>query len=445
MSKRVPPPPTDEAPISSEVVVEIVKKRLAAPRDPPPSGLTGFKPKNITGTARLDFDDDARPDPKASRDHRYEVEDESFDQRRDQKNSSYNNYGSRRDDDVAYGDRERDRQGYTEERSKNLRSSRDSERDYNDYSRDSKDQSSRYNSRNDPQAELVKPKYSAEPKYDAQPISSQSKGGQDHFDGAGGQARPQRMIPFDFAPILSSTYRNLRDFVLSPVDPGTIVRCYIERNRSGMNMLYPVFTLCADMEDGTGRELMACRKIAQSMTSYYVFSLKSEDLYRSREQRSRLYLGKLRHVSATEYVLFDDGTCMPNSKNSEDAVDEEEDDDNPAPSSSAMRETATNSSAQAKATGSGGAASGEGSLFRKELAVISFNTTTRPVQIGVRGCEVGVPAVADGFAAATDESIQHFGRNHTGIITTFRKARQAGLQNAAHYRKCFIMHEKASK
>jgi hypothetical protein len=76
-------------------------------------------------------------------------------------------------------------------------------------------------------------------------------------------------------------------------------------------MLAPFYSMCADLEDGTGRELMVCKKILQSRTSHYVFSLKSEDLYRKREQRSRLYLGKLRAISPFEYILYDNGIDTP--------------------------------------------------------------------------------------------------------------------------------------
>jgi len=63
------------------------------------------------------------------------------------------------------------------------------------------------------------------------------------------------------------------------------------------------------LADGTGRELMVCRKVMRSRSPHYVFSLKSEDLWRKREQRSRLYLGKLRATSANDYVLYDNGIC----------------------------------------------------------------------------------------------------------------------------------------
>ncbi len=107
--------------------------------------------------------------------------------------------------------------------------------------------------------------------------------------------------------IYKATYRELRHFVLSPCDPGTITKCYIERNRSGSNFFQPFYSLCADLEDGTGRELIVCRKVP-SLSSHYIFSLKQEDLWLKREKRSRLYLGKLRKTSSNDYVLYDHGT-----------------------------------------------------------------------------------------------------------------------------------------
>ena len=60
---------------------------------------------------------------------------------------------------------------------------------------------------------------------------------------------------------------------------------------------------------------MMCRKVFYSSTSHYIFSLKADDLYRKREQRSRLYLGKLRATGQDSYVLYDNGNiAIPESK-----------------------------------------------------------------------------------------------------------------------------------
>jgi hypothetical protein len=58
---------------------------------------------------------------------------------------------------------------------------------------------------------------------------------------------------FNFPAFLKSAKnRKLKSFLLSPIDPGYLVKCYIERDRSGTNMFAPMYTLCADLEDGTG-------------------------------------------------------------------------------------------------------------------------------------------------------------------------------------------------
>ena len=67
-------------------------------------------------------------------------------------------------------------------------------------------------------------------------------------------------------------------------------------------------TSTAFESDGTGRELMVCRKIIRSRSPHYVFSLKTDDLWRKREQRSRLFLvmkfntGRLSLFSNDKYV-----------------------------------------------------------------------------------------------------------------------------------------------
>lgn len=57
-----------------------------------------------------------------------------------------------------------------------------------------------------------------------------------------------KLYLYDFSPLLRATYRELRNFVLAPCPPGITMRCYIERNRSGVNMLSPFYSICADLE-----------------------------------------------------------------------------------------------------------------------------------------------------------------------------------------------------
>jgi hypothetical protein len=58
-------------------------------------------------------------------------------------------------------------------------------------------------------------------------------------------AAGKKLIIFDFRPILKSTYRELKSFVMAPAASGVIVRCYIERSRSVLSQQY---SLCADLE-----------------------------------------------------------------------------------------------------------------------------------------------------------------------------------------------------
>ncbi|KAH8054982.1 hypothetical protein JL722_8398 [Aureococcus anophagefferens] len=115
-----------------------------------------------------------------------------------------------------------------------------------------------------------------------------------------------RSIPF--------VLRKLHAFVLAPAPSGggVVVRCFIERNRSGRHALFPLYKLYADHEDGTGRLLVAARKLPGNGTSHYAFSTSPADLYKARGNRSRHYLGKLRANGATsEYTLFSAGDKPP--------------------------------------------------------------------------------------------------------------------------------------
>ena len=56
---------------------------------------------------------------------------------------------------------------------------------------------------------------------------------------------------------------DLKTFVSTPLccGPGTVLRCFIERDRSGTHKFSHVFSLYADLEDGSGRLLLAARKV----------------------------------------------------------------------------------------------------------------------------------------------------------------------------------------
>lgn len=77
-----------------------------------------------------------------------------------------------------------------------------------------------------------------------------------------GEAIGMRSRVFDTTTIPTGT-ADLKNFVCSPLrcGPGSVARCFIERNRSGTHTLSHVFSMYADLEDGSGRLLLAARKV----------------------------------------------------------------------------------------------------------------------------------------------------------------------------------------
>lgn len=95
---------------------------------------------------------------------------------------------------------------------------------------------------------------------------------------------------------------NMKAFLTQPLpkDVG-VVQCYIRRNKSGTNKLFPTYTLY--LKDGD-RFLMCSKKRPNNKTSNYLISMGENDLNRS----SSNYLGKLRsNFMGTEFQIFDDG------------------------------------------------------------------------------------------------------------------------------------------
>lgn len=132
---------------------------------------------------------------------------------------------------------------------------------------------------------------------------------------------PYKPTPFDVRSI-PFVLRKLHTFVHSPAPfgGGVVVRCFIERNRSGTNAFHPVYKLYTDHDDGTGRFIMAARKMPSSKTPHYVFSTSAADLYKSKANRGRNYLGKLRGNGATtSYVLYEKG-AKPGVSDAEDEI-----------------------------------------------------------------------------------------------------------------------------
>lgn len=107
-------------------------------------------------------------------------------------------------------------------------------------------------------------------------------------------AGPSVQVPPDLS--------NMRRFLTSPIPRQCgIIQCYIRRNKSGTNKLYPVYSLYLTEGDVF---LMASKKRPKNKTSNYLLSMDQNDLNRSGNN----YLGKLRsNFVGTEFQIFDDG------------------------------------------------------------------------------------------------------------------------------------------
>ncbi len=77
-----------------------------------------------------------------------------------------------------------------------------------------------------------------------------------------GEAIGVRSRVFDTSTIPTKRI-DLKKFVSCPLrtGPGTVLRCFIERDRSGIHKFSNMFSMYADLEDGSGRMLLAARKV----------------------------------------------------------------------------------------------------------------------------------------------------------------------------------------
>ena len=96
----------------------------------------------------------------------------------------------------------------------------------------------------------------------------------------------------------------------------------------------------------------------------------------------------------------------------------------------------------------------EVSLFRKELAVIYFNTKKRPAPLGIKGSEICIPtkrnindtSIIDSNLNKRAESKDTVGAPIGQTLQQpFQTIRDAGKQNEMFAKKCFIMHERTSR
>ncbi len=82
--------------------------------------------------------------------------------------------------------------------------------------------------------------------------------------------------------LIPSCGRKLRQFIKSPLcAPGrnTVLRCFVERRRIGVNTLTPEYCLFVDFGGGNAQLLLAARKILKSKTAQYTICADRKDLY----------------------------------------------------------------------------------------------------------------------------------------------------------------------
>ncbi|KAE9316192.1 hypothetical protein PF008_g19072 [Phytophthora fragariae] len=94
----------------------------------------------------------------------------------------------------------------------------------------------------------------------------------------------------------------LRSLVMrAPAQGSAAIRCYVERDRQGLNRLHPVFRLFLE----SGKQFLLCaQKRTSSKTSNYLMTMEQNPTSR----RSNLIVGKLRsNWTGSEYTMYDDG------------------------------------------------------------------------------------------------------------------------------------------
>jgi hypothetical protein len=444
------PPPRGPVPLSNEEMA-IIKKKVAPPKGPPPAGFANFKAPKKYGEEENHSDTHHRP-PSQRRQHGGEMSDEDENNFRDRRHlkQRYQN-----DEDEVGGHH---RQSRSEEKHHVHYPHQNDEIEDLDtednhwhppIKRNSTETTKRSSNRetepdDDEQQDRDfyrnKNRSISTPYDDSKQTHTTTMSNNQHHSNTNA-TNTNRLKIYNYKKILKSSFKELKSFVTSPCEVNTVIRCYIERNRSGTNYLTPVYSLCADLEDGTGRELISCRKFLKSKTSYYIFSLKAEDLYRKREQRGRYYLGKLRAVSTDDYVLYDNGVCdtMRSNGTSTDLGDDEDDDEDDGQGGGRGRMSLSSAAAQR-----GSYDTDESSLFRSQLTIVHYNTKVRPVDEGVRGMEVCLPRLSQQHESTSglEPTSQ---QKHADMMGSFDKIMKSGRQNELFANKFLILHEKRSR
>ena len=219
-----------------------------------------------------------------------------------------------------------------------------------------------------------------------------------------------------------------------------------------------MYSLCADLEDGTGRELIVCRKIVQCASAYYVFSLKHDDLYQGRDDRSRLYIGKLRAITggvAGDPASADAKDLPPQADPILRAYN--------SISREINEQGGASASADAKAAGSSNPNMTPDGPLRKEMAVIHFNNFKRPLDkdSGIRGLELCIGKVDPlkvlgkfsdkntphlTLSTEAERSLAEKRRNsNVKLYAPFRDIRAQGRQNELRKDLFMVLHERNSR
>ncbi|CAM9798132.1 unnamed protein product [Chrysoparadoxa australica] len=212
----------------------------------------------------------------------------------------------------------------------------------------------------------------------------------------------------------------LNKFISSPLSagPGVALRCFIERDRSVRNGLSQVYSIYADLEDGSGRRLMSARRIVKSKTAHYVICTRKEDLFLPRHKRDeKSYLGKLRGVGDHGYVLYDDGES-PNWHHGD--SDHEE----------GYHKDAS-----------------KGEHTRQELAAVAYAFDKKTKKEGKRRMEVAIPKVSEEPSASQKHAVYNWqpADARSTMSAHFNRVRYQGAQNLLLNDKMLVMHQRESR
>ena len=413
-------PPASPAPFNMDEV-EIVRRKVAPPSGPPPAGMTAFTaPRKVSERSNKSERDRSRSSSRSRSPHSYRgrrSRTPSPEYSRGRRHSRSRSRSSSDSRGRGRSPRERYSRSPSPDDNRGHRGERMAYgRKHPEYLEDDeqKDLEDHHRLHSEPFAAAKHEKSDSVKAY----LSKLP----DTKDEKAAASTTDKEFIFNFNTLMKTTYRELRAFILSPPPANTVVRCYIERNVSGSNMFNPVYSLCADLDDGTGRELICCRKVS-SRSAHYVFSLKADDLYRKRDQRSRLYLGKLRATSSKEYVLYDSGQCDVPEGAGSDVIERDR--------------SETGSDLAWKAV--------EDSLYRSQLAVINFNSKKRPCAPEERGMEVCIPHPSLVVAPATVAEGTTSKKILLDIKLPFERLREEGKQNDLYRHKLLVFHERVSR